>query len=267
MSLGRGATRASAGGGPSAGGRGRVVTGLARQRADTRMGPMRGREAAGRFAALPRGFQGVRRVGRVPLRVAGRPVDSQGGLMPGQAQPGLDRRAVTGVAHPPPEHPHRRSPKKGRDSSHQAAAPCDDCGNRLIVARGYLSMYARTTGFSSAGSTSSTGGPLIPTNGASKRRAERNWETRMVRIGLVFSCGSRPSRAFDTAGHPPAGSFVALAGCAGRPAPRPGARRRGDGREVRPTARPPSAAAARASPRASSPRCWAAGPSAGGLPR
>src|SRR5262249_62188048 len=118
-------------------------------------------------------------------------------------------------ANPRRQNPQIRSrcnpPKKGRDSSHQAAVPCDNCGKRSLASQTYFSMYARTTGASPGGSSSSTGGSLVPTNWAKKRRSERSWWTRMVRIEFVFSCGLKSSKLSGTARHTLTALFVSLA--------------------------------------------------------
>src|SRR5256885_1132609 len=60
---------------------------------------------------------------------------------------------------------------------------------------------ASSTGFSPRGGRSPTGGSWVPTNCAKRRRSERSWWTRIVRIVLVFSCGLKSSGASGTARH------------------------------------------------------------------
>jgi hypothetical protein len=61
-------------------------------------------------------------------------------MLPCQPQPGLDLRAmVAGVQDTSLEHPNPL-PKKGRTSSHQAAMPFANYGNRLFASPTYFSM-------------------------------------------------------------------------------------------------------------------------------
>ena len=89
--------------------------------------------------------------------------------------------------------------------------PLANCGSRFFASQTYFSMYAATVGFSPGGSNSSTGGSSVPTNWAKKRRSERSWWTMMVRIGFVFSCGLKSSRASGTARQMLTVLFVSLA--------------------------------------------------------
>jgi hypothetical protein len=50
-------------------------------------------------------------------------------------------------------------PKKGRDSSHQAAVPCDNCGKRHLASRALLVPALRHSGDLETVRFSADGGP------------------------------------------------------------------------------------------------------------